>query len=224
MPNAPASDEAVAFALATEDVSFGVHLTFVGDGDERTAAPPGEVPALVDRRGRLHRTNRVRLGALVGRLPIDQIEREIAAQLEWARSRGVDVAHVDSHRHLHKYAPFREALARVLPKFGVRRVRNVQDVYLHRPLISPTVWFGARWRAELMRRFATTDHFYMPATTGDGSWAALLQRSELADSTMEIGVHPGEVDDWRRREVLGLAEFARIAHAGGHRLVTWNEV
>jgi len=225
MPNAPASDEAVAFARQAKSVSFGVHLTFVGDGNERTVAPRDEVPALVDPAGRLRRTNRVRLAALLGRLPVEEIEREIAAQVEWARSRGLDVSHVDSHRHLHKYAPFRDALARVLPDLGVRHVRNVQDIYLRtRPLVSPTVWLGGRWRAGLMRHFTTTDHFYMPATTGDRSWTALLQRGELDGSTIEIGVHPGEVEGWRVCEAHGLAEFARAAAGDKHELVSWRDV
>ncbi len=224
MPNAPASAEAIEFARSAFGVSFGVHLTFVGDGDERPVSSPQGVPALVDRAGKLRRTNVVRLAALVGRLPVEELEREIEAQVEWARRQGVEVSHVDSHRHLHKYAPFREALARVLPELGVRRVRNVQDVYLRRPLVSPTVWLGGHWRAELVRHFATTDHFYMPATTGDRSWTALLRRSELDDSTIEVGVHPGEVEEWRVCESQGLAEFARAAVATGHELVSWRDV
>ena len=51
---------------------------------------------------------------------------------------GVPVSHVDSHRHLHKYGPFAGALRRVLPGLGIERVRNVQDVYLRRRLLSPT--------------------------------------------------------------------------------------
>ena len=125
MPNAPASAEAIEFARnGFLGVSFGVHLTFVGDGDERPLSSPQGVPVLVDRAGKLRRTNVVRLAAVLGRLPVDQLEREIEAQVEWARSRGVEVSHVDSHRHLHKYGPFREALARVLPRLGISHVRN----------------------------------------------------------------------------------------------------
>ena len=224
MPNAPASSEAIEFTRSASDVSFGVHLTFVGDGDERPLCSPQSVPALVDRAGKLRRTNVVRLAALLGRLPVEELEREIEAQVEWARSQGVAVSHVDSHRHLHKYAPFREALARALPRLGIRRVRNVQDIYLRRPLVSPTVWLGERWRGGLMHRFATTDHFYMPTTAGDASWTALLRMPELQGSTIEIGVHPGELEEWRGREARGVAEFAREADAGGHSLASWLDI
>ena len=63
------------------------------------------------------------------------------------------------------------------PRFGIERVRSVQDVYLTRPLVGATYWVGSLWRRPLRRAFRTTDHFYMPASTGDlagrtSSWAA----------------------------------------------------
>jgi predicted glycoside hydrolase/deacetylase ChbG (UPF0249 family) len=155
---------------------------------------------------------------------VTEIEREIVAQVEWMQSRGAEVSHVDSHQHLHKYPPFRKALAEALPKVGVRRVRNVQDLYLRRPLASPTVLLGSRWRAQLMRAFATTEHFYMPASTGDSSWAAVLHLPLLEDSTLEVGVHPGGREEWRQREAEGAATFAREAVADGHSLINWFDI
>jgi chitin disaccharide deacetylase len=225
MPNVPCSAEAIAFARTMPGVSFGVHLTFGGEGSEKSVASPADLPALVDSEGRLSQsTNRVRLNAILGRLPVPQLELEIAAQVNLIRDQGIEISHVDSHQHLHKYKPFREALARVLPKLGLRRVRNVQDVYLRRPRMSLTALFGNRWRTDLMMRFATTDHFYMPASAGETSWTALLRYPELQNSTIEVGVHPGETEPWRQLEAEGAADFAREAKNGGHRLITWLEI
>jgi predicted glycoside hydrolase/deacetylase ChbG (UPF0249 family) len=223
MPSMPATDEAVDFALGRPEISFGVHLTFVGDDQERPIADPAGVPSLVGVDGRLRRTNLVRLQGMLGRLPVDELEREIVAQVEAVRAHGVPVSHVDSHRHLHKYGPFRRALRRALPRLGIARVRNVQDVYLRRPLVSPTVWLGRRWRRELMAGFMTTDHFYMPATTGDTAWNELLYRLPLGD-TLEVGVHPGYEEEWRASERRASHEFARAATEQGHALVSWREV
>ncbi|MGH3037180.1 MAG: carbohydrate deacetylase [Gaiellaceae bacterium] len=225
MPTMPAADEALAYARAAPDKSFGVHLTFTGNGDERCAADPGDVPALVDDAGRFPPATRVRLHALLRRVPVDQLEREIAAQLSAVREGGVEISHVDSHRHLHKLAPFQAALRNVLPRFGVERVRTVQDVYLSRPLLAATYWVGSVWRRPLRRSFRTTDHFYMPASTGDLGWAdSLLGRvGELRGATLEVGVHPG-FDGWRddeRRSAVRLGDRAREL---GHELVPWREV
>ena len=225
MPTMSAADTALEFARTRPDLSFGVHLTFVGDGDERPASDPGDVPALVDESGRLLATTPVRLRALLRRLPAEQIEREIAAQISAVQGRGVEVTHVDSHRHLHKLAPFRNALRRVLPRFGIERVRTVQDVYLSRPLLGATYWVGSLWRRPLRRSFRTTDHFYMPASTGDLGWADdLLRRvGGLPGATLEVGVHPG-LDGWRDDERRSAVRLSARAAELGHELVSWREI
>jgi predicted glycoside hydrolase/deacetylase ChbG (UPF0249 family) len=225
MANMPATPDALAYARTRKDVSFGVHLTFIGDGEESPVARASAVPALVDASGRFPRSRVVRRRALSGRLPVDQIEREVAAQLDTVAAAGVEVTHVDSHRHLHKFKPFRRALERVLPRFGIRRVRTVQDVYLHRPLTSLTYWFGPIWQAPLVRTFETTDHFYMPTTAGDRNWQRVVPvLARLDGHTIEVGLHPGRADAWRRGELASLEGFVTAACAHGHELISWHAI
>lgn len=225
MPGRPATEEAVAFARAHPQFSFGVHLTLVGDGNERPLAGSDAVPGLVTSDGALRPTNEVRARALLHRLPAHELERELAAQIDAVRSAGVPISHVDSHRHLHKLGAVRDALARVLPRFGIRRVRNVQDVFLRRPLRSPTYWFGPLWRRRLARVAATTTHFYMPTGLDEAGWERrLLERLPAMSGSLEVGVHPGTLDDWRADERAALVAFATGARARGHLLVPWTEV
>ncbi|MGH3024511.1 MAG: carbohydrate deacetylase [Gaiellaceae bacterium] len=225
MPTMPAAAEALAYARDRPGSSFGVHLTFVGNGEERCAADPDEVPGLVDEAGRFPPATPVRLRALLRRLPVAELEREVAAQLALVREAGVEISHVDSHRHLHKLAPFRTALERVLPGFGIERVRTVQDVYLSRPFLRATYWVGSRWRQPLRRSFRTTDHFYMPASTGDLGWADNLLRriGDLPGATLEVGVHPGP-DGWREDERHSAARLSAAARELGHELVSWRDL
>lgn len=225
MARMPATEAACAFARSHPEYSFGVHLTLTGSGVERPVSDPADVAGLVDGDGRFPPTRVVRARALAGRLPARELELELAAQLALVRDAGVTVSHVDSHQHLHKFAAVRSALERVLPRFGVTRVRGVQDVYLRRPLASPTYWLGRRWGASIASRFTTTDHFYMPATAADERWTDLLDRvaGSPAGATLEVGVHPGP-SDWRLVELEALREFVAAARARGHRFVTWAEV
>lgn len=226
MTSAPDTERALEYAAAHPEHSYGVHLTFVGDGDERPLCDPAAIPALVDSEGRLRRTRDVRLAALRRQIPVEQIALEMRAQIARLADCGVPVAHVDSHRHLHKFAPFRAALRQVLPSFGIRRVRTVQDVYLRKPLTSPTFYLGKAWRRDLVRSFRTTDHLYAPASAGDVGWdeplLALLER--LPGRTIEICVHPGSEEEWRRREQEALAAFAAKAPERGHALVAWRDL
>jgi predicted glycoside hydrolase/deacetylase ChbG (UPF0249 family) len=223
MPGMPATQEALEFARGHPELSFGVHLTLTGDGRERPLAGPDAVAGLTRADGSLLPARTVRLRALARRLPRAQIERELAAQIELVRASGVPISHVDSHRHLHKLPAIREALARVLPRFGIRRVRNVQDVYLRRPLTSPTFWLGPLWRRQLMRRFRTTSHFYMPTSTSDTSWEGkLLEISGSLNGSLEVGVHPGFEEPWRNEERLSVLAFARLARERGDELAGWS--
>ena len=225
MPTMPAADEALAYARDRADKSFGVHLTFVGNGDEGCAADPGGVAALVDEEGRFPAATPVRLRALLRRLPVVQLEREIAAQLSLVRDRGVEISHVDSHRHLHKLAPFQTALRRVLPSFGIERVRTVQDVYLGRPFLRATYWAGPVWRRPLRRAFHTTHHVYLPSRPGDVGWADCLVQPVPGrpGATLEVGVHPG-YDGWRDDERRSTTRLRDRAGELGHELVTWREI
>jgi predicted glycoside hydrolase/deacetylase ChbG (UPF0249 family) len=225
MPNMPATAEAAAFARGRPEFSFGVHLTFTGEGVEAPVSDAHRIPDLVDGAGRFPATNRVRRDALLRRLSVEQIAREIEAQIAAVGDHGVEVSHVDSHQHLHKFRPFRTALETVLPRFGIRRVRNVQDVYVRRPVRSPTFWAGPVWRRRLMRSFETTDHLFVATGPQEGDWAeGLLRRvGRLGGSSLEVGVHPGFHEAWRAQEAASVTAFAARAAEQGHELVSWRQ-
>ena len=226
MPNMPATERAVEFAVAHREFSFGVHLTLTGDGHERPLSSPEEIPGLVGADGRFLSTRVVRVRAVTRRLSVEEIGREVEAQIEHLRGRRILVSHVDSHRHLHKLAPFRAALRHVLPRLGIRRVRRVQDVWVRRPLLRPTYWWGPRWQRALADAFVTTDHFYMPSSSGDVDWEVpLLARvRRLPGRTLEVGIHPGTGEQWRAGEQRSLVEFARRAREAGYELVSWTAI
>jgi predicted glycoside hydrolase/deacetylase ChbG (UPF0249 family) len=222
----PATGKAVDFAKRHPEFSFGVHLTYVRENDrtpECPILPAAELPGLVDENGRFLPSNALRKRALLGRVPVDQIERETTAQIESLRAQGISISHVDSHGHLHKFAPFRKALIRALPRFGICRVRGVQDVYLSKPFKSPTYWLGPIWSKLLRREFTAPTHLFMPNSLRNPGWpAALLTR--CAGPTMEIGMHPGYQESWRNLDRTTAQEFAMRARAAGHELIGWKDI
>jgi hypothetical protein len=222
MPNMPASGAAIEYARAHPEMSFGVHLTYITDTVEAPLCDPATIPTLAAPDGKFFGSQHVRVSALRGRVNVEDIQRETTAQLQRLIDHGVRISHVDSHGHLHKFKPFRIALQNVLPRFGITRVRNVQDVYLRRPLKSPTYWLGHWWRRGIMRSFKTTDHFFMPTSTAaDTSWPNQLLGRMRGDGSMEVGVHPGRAEPWRdvERQMIGL--FADSARKAGHELIGW---
>jgi predicted glycoside hydrolase/deacetylase ChbG (UPF0249 family) len=226
MPSAPSTAAALEYAAKRPSgISFGVHLTFVGDGIEYCVAPRRDVPVLTESDGRLRRARTTRLRAIAHLMPVDQVARELAAQVTAVRSAGVDVSHVDSHKHVHKLPVFQTALRRTLPELAIDRVRNVQDVWLARPKANLTSWLGGRWGRALERTFTTTDHFYMPSTAHDRDWDRVAERlDELGGETLEVGIHPGTAEEWRRLEQEPLRRFVDALHSRGHELISWSEI
>jgi len=223
MPRMPATQRAIDYAKNHPEFSFGVHLTFVTNGIEAPLSDPKTIPALVDDKGLFLPSQRVRFLALRNKLPIDQIERELTAQISFVRDCGISVSHVDSHGHLHKFRPFVEALTNVLPRFGIKRVRSAQDLYIKKPLKSPTFWIGPFWKRRIMSRFITTDHLFMPTSIGD---ARSMQdwMPPVTDESIEVGGHPGFAEDWRNAERQALQSFATRATTAGHHMITWNQL
>ena len=226
MPKMPATALAIGFARAHPQHAYGVHLTFVRDTLESPVADPRLIPALLDKDGRFFPSHQLRLKALSGGIPAAQIGTEISAQIERLLDSGVPISHVDSHGHLHKFKPFVEALAATLPKYGLSRVRNVQNQYTVTPFKSPTYWMGAYWRRRIMAHFATTPHFFMATHASDPDWMEKLLARPLR-GVLEVGFHPGgpqHVEAWRNAEREACLDFAARARQRGARLISWKDI
>jgi predicted glycoside hydrolase/deacetylase ChbG (UPF0249 family) len=223
MANMPATLAALRYAGTREHTSFGVHLTYVCDTVEAPISRPEDVPGLVRADRRFHSMNALLRHLLQGSIKISEIIRETDAQLARVRDYGVRISHVDSHGHLHKLRPFREALKVVLPRFNIRRVRTAQNIYLRRCWSSPTYWLGTAWGAAVRRDFRTSDYFFMPDGAVRDDWPdALMARSQ--PGVLEVGVHPGSGEEWRRREAEAIVRLAALARARGRELISWHQL
>jgi hypothetical protein len=228
MVNCEASEAALDYARLHPQFSYGVHLTYV---DELLPVMPArEIPSLVDERGVFLPSNTVRRAALAMRLPVAEIVAESQAQIHRMESAGVAVSHLDSHGHLHKFPAMLRALKSLrVGGVPVRRVRGVQNVFVEPPRItSPAFWLNKGFKWWLARNFANPDYFYMSANNMDTNWAdnILSQMDRLpADATIEIGVHPGKAEEWRRHELADIIDFAtKLRRSGKHQIITWNEI
>jgi chitin disaccharide deacetylase len=225
MPAMPATESAIEYARAHPEKSFGVHLTYITDTVEAPLCDPKTLLTLATPDGKFLPSQTVRINALRNRLSVEEIERETMAQIQKLVDAGVRVSHVDSHGHLHKFKPFRIALSQVLPKFGIPKVRSVQNIYLKKPLKSPTFWLGFWWRRKLAGLFTTTENFFMPSSgTLDMSWTNQLLAKVPSNASLEVGVHPGYAEPWRDAERQAIHVFAKEARAADHELIGWAQL
>jgi chitin disaccharide deacetylase len=252
MANGPAFDDAVERANANPSLGLGCHLVLTGGF---SVAPPQEIPSLADHEGRLPES----LAALVTRLSIGSIrtkemERELRAQLEKIRGAGIEITHVDTHKHTHVHPRVMSAVGRVAREFGITRVRNpvenLRDSWRtarseHAPLVgnmaaSLAVRAVGSWFNSISRTYGlhSPDHFLGMAVTGRLSAAALCRLIDtLPDGRTEIMSHPGVCDSelvdsgsrlrmHRQLEMDGLlaAEARQAVNANGIRLISYREL
>jgi chitin disaccharide deacetylase len=118
MANMPGTADALPrVAGLSSRASFGVHINLC-EGKPLTAGA-----SLVNSEGRFHGKRALLARAVSGRLALQDVEAEIAAQIGLVRDHGVSISHVDGHKHLHQLPVVSTAVANVLPRFGIRRVR-----------------------------------------------------------------------------------------------------
>ena len=233
MARAAATEEALQLACATPSLGVGCHLVLV---DGTPVLPAREIPSLTDpRTGRFLPTPGAFLARLLtGWVGSEEIEAEAAAQMASLHSRGVDLTHIDTHKHLHIFPAVLRAVLRAARTAGVRAIRNPFESAWSRVASSGTSWL--RWSQFAALRvlepaFLRTVAEAGLVTTGGavgilaaGSLDATMLRKLLAampDGTWELVTHPGYCDRdleqahtrllaSRERELLALMEIGQV--------------
>lgn len=119
MANFPGFDDAIAFARERAgDVGFGVHLN-VSEGTALAGAS-----TVTDAAGRFFHPDQLRERLRHGAVGVDDVVRELEAQVDAIASRGVPITHLDGHHHSQILPTIAQAAARVGGNLGVRWIRG----------------------------------------------------------------------------------------------------
>ena len=209
MANSGAFDEAVRLAKSNKDWSVGCHLVLV---DGEPLIDPGRIPTLLP--GRDSHKFRDGIGilalqSLAGRVDSDQVEAESVAQIRKLQANGINVSHIDTHKHTHIFPAVLEGILRAARICGVSAIRN--------PFESFAVDF-ARTRKQLWKRYLQVRFLRRLASpfrkavqkagmrTPDGTLGIVVTghldrqlfqgiAENIPEGTWEFVCHPGYVDD-----------------------------
>ena len=126
MANAPGFDDAVALARSTPTLSVGCHVVLV---DGTPVSPPDTVDTLLAIRsaepGKFYSSlSAFAARAMLGGFDRDQLVAEVTAQIRKIQSAGLEVTHLDTHKHAHIFPEILAALLRAARICGVRAIRN----------------------------------------------------------------------------------------------------
>lgn len=185
--------------------SFGLHFNIV-DGFRPVAPDPDT--SLCDEPGAFRASPDQRYAALVGMLTTADLRREFRLQVEELRDHHVEVTHVDSHGHLHKFPSVIYSLRQEMRRAGLTWVRRPQNLFLNpngKRRVVNNVFTIPFWG------MMCTD-YYCAVDQCDDSWANRLPEA-LPHGLTEVSVHPGRSEAWRLNEAAPLLDPTDLSTA-----------
>jgi predicted glycoside hydrolase/deacetylase ChbG (UPF0249 family) len=126
MANGGAFDDAVTAARSAPNLSVGCHVVLV---DGMPVSPPDAVDTLLAIRSAepdkfYSSLSAFAARAMLGGFDRDQLVAEVTAQIRKIQSAGLQVTHLDTHKHAHVFPEIFAALLRAARICGVRAIRN----------------------------------------------------------------------------------------------------
>jgi hopanoid biosynthesis associated protein HpnK len=205
MASGPKFQEAVDLASRSPQLSVGCHVLLV---DAVPVLEVRQVSSLVSANSgkpKFH-DSLVKFAslAMARQLNEDEIEREITAQIRKLQAAGVQVSHLDSHKHTHMFPVVFRAMLRAAKNCGIRAIRNPFE-----PLLFASVqnWkrsfqlgilrsFRASFRKALDESGVITPNGCVGiVVTGGLTLQTFRQLIEnLPEGTWEFVTHPGYSD------------------------------
>jgi len=196
MVAAPAAEAAVRLTPALPKLRVGLHLVLV-DGNPVLA--PRLVPALVDSNGRFLDSmvlNSIRF--VTSRKIRAQLAAEIRAQFEAFARTGLELDHVNAHKHFHLHPLVLELVLRIGSEFGASAVRVPREPLGYSRLAGAATAAALLlpWLAIMRRRLraggiTVNDQVFGVARSGRlDSQALLAILAQLPPGVTEIYLHP----------------------------------
>lgn len=235
MANGPAFDDAVEVAQRNPGLAIGCHVVLT---DGIPVSHPLDIPSLMGPDDKTFRASLVDFfwAVLRGRVKETDVAREAYAQIARLQRAGIDVTHVDTHKHTHMLTGVARPLLFVAERARVGAVRNPfeQAWSLRLGLGSPIRKLEVRLLAPLQRKFlalpqvksgavATTDGTVGISATGQLNRDALRRLLEaMPAGTWELVTHPGYNDadlarvETRLRDTRDIERKALLAELPRH--------
>jgi chitin disaccharide deacetylase len=223
--------EVANYAKAHQDADLGLHLTLTSEWETYrwgSTAPRDQVPSLNDPDGTLPKGTRT----VATRAKLDDVERELRAQIDRAYAIGIKPTHVDSHMGALFTTP--ELMATYVkvarsyklpflgfiapPRPGTQATVTPQDIIPDTVLIADERVPTEQWK-----------QFYLDAIKNlKPGLTELIVHLGYDDAELRAVTvnHPAYGAAWRQRDfdVLGSPEFKQALKDNGVTLVTWREI
>lgn len=199
MPTGVAFEEAIEIAKKHSELGLGIHLTLV---NAHSLLGPEKIPSLVDENGRFVDNYMIFVQRFfMGRINLEDVRKELTAQVEKVMNTGVKISHIDSHQHMHTLPGIIDIALDLAEARGIKNVRIPKTPFFTGFSGNPIQLAGrlglytmaalAEGRAK-RRGFHCPEHF-AGIVAGEAVSPEQLTAiiNNLKPGTTEIMVHPG---------------------------------
>ena len=228
MATGPTFEQAAALAVSTPTLGTGCHLVFV---DGIPISHPLDIPTLLGADGKTFRPSALDFAQAVlrGTIRPADLARETQAQIQKLQRAGVDVTHIDSHKHTHLFPSVARTVLHIAQRCGVPAVRNPFELAWARTASKPFTPFARRLQISLLHLLQPGFQALLPqqddlSTSGTAgisltgtltqqSLRALLATAPLDTTLIELCCHPGHIDSALDDHNTRLRASREIEHA-----------
>jgi hopanoid biosynthesis associated protein HpnK len=202
LANGAAFEDAVEQARRTPGLDVGCHLNLA---EGRPVSRPDHIPHLVGPGGTFQGLRTFGLRLLAGAVPLLELERECAAQVERLIAAGIRPSHLDTHQHTHLHPRVALAVSRTAQRYGIPWVRRLlENVF---PPIREGAWrrraiavashvLSSRFDRQLAAHGLRAPDFFTGFTLTGRLTRPALEATFVAlpEGVTELMCHPGYCD------------------------------
>ncbi len=121
MATGSAFSEAIKMCQKVPSLDTGVHLTLVG---EKSILSQDVIRSLVNKEGMFHaHATQFVQNYYCGRISLDEVYRELEAQICKVLNTGIAISHLDSHQHLHMLPRILSITVELAKKYRIAAIR-----------------------------------------------------------------------------------------------------
>ena len=211
MATGGAFSDAVSLARKNPGLGVGCHLVFV---DGMPISHPESIPSLLGADGKCFRPSihDFAQAALRNTIKPAELALETSAQIQKMQRAGIDVTHIDSHKHTHQFPAIAKTVLHIARRCGVRAVRYPFEPAWSEEMSRGTTPLMRRLQLKVLHRFEPgfralmdgSDETTTAGTLGIAATGAMDQNGlrellhELVkqkdDKVYELCCHPGHID------------------------------
>ncbi len=196
-------NHALHLAQSMPNLNIGLHINLT---NETPLSPAEELPLLVNENGKFKNgfVNLLLLSFLKPQELRKQAEIEIRRQIELAKTMGINLSHIDSHRHIHMIPLLFDVVKKLAEEYQIPRIRVVnENIFntLRHNWSFDFLFDGGLIKYMILRmlafynRYPSDTYFYTILYTckiGRNRFNKLKIPAKY--KAIEVGIHPGHPD------------------------------